>query len=180
MTTHQKQQFCNHCQELQLFTADEKQPNHVAHLLVCLFCCGIWLPVWILIAILPNARNPFHCRKCGLGEGYLSESQIALRQQHELENATRLNEQRQAKREQKAEDKQQKQQERQESWKTFVANIRSTISGVPKQIDYGIRAWVGDDNETLVTLYKGLLLGFLIILLLAMGFGLGRLILSFQ
>lgn len=30
--------------------------NHVLHLLLCLFLCGLWLPVWIFLAMEPSQR----------------------------------------------------------------------------------------------------------------------------
>jgi hypothetical protein len=31
--------------------------NHVAHLLASVFLCGLWLPVWLLIAIFGGERR---------------------------------------------------------------------------------------------------------------------------
>jgi hypothetical protein len=38
-------------------------PNHVLHLLVTLFLCGLWLPVWALIAVFGGGS--WRCTQCG-------------------------------------------------------------------------------------------------------------------
>lgn len=50
-------------------------PNHVAHLLATIFLCGLWLPVWIIIAatsqpktyhVLVDERGAVHWRGPGI------------------------------------------------------------------------------------------------------------------
>src|SRR5688500_9021650 len=52
--------FCPSCAKA---TAHHQQTcNHVLHLLVSLFMCGAWLPVWFLLAFSPG---PPTCGTCG-------------------------------------------------------------------------------------------------------------------
>jgi hypothetical protein len=38
----------------------------VIHLLLSLFCCGLWLPIWILHTLFNSASSePFLCSQCG-------------------------------------------------------------------------------------------------------------------
>lgn len=53
---------CPQCQQQRLFTRNGV--NHVVHLLVTLFLCGLWLPVWIIIAA-SQSSNPYFCSSCG-------------------------------------------------------------------------------------------------------------------
>jgi hypothetical protein len=42
-----------------------RQPtNHVLHLLITLFFCGAWLPVWIWVAFF-GSLSPYFCNACG-------------------------------------------------------------------------------------------------------------------
>jgi hypothetical protein len=43
---------------------NQPAPNHVVHALVSIFLIGLWIPVWILIAI-GSGKDPATCVKCG-------------------------------------------------------------------------------------------------------------------
>jgi len=43
----------------------KKTPNHVLHLLLTLFTAGLWLVVWILIALSASGAGEAKCGKCG-------------------------------------------------------------------------------------------------------------------
>ncbi|MBC7901508.1 MAG: hypothetical protein H7070_15800 [Saprospiraceae bacterium] len=53
--------FCPQCAQMKLF----QQPtmNHTPHILASVFLCGVWLPFWILMAMMDNA--PWRCSFCG-------------------------------------------------------------------------------------------------------------------
>lgn len=53
--------FCPRCDAHRLFRAEA--PNHVLHLLLTLFLCGAWLPVWILLGLM-HGRS-WQCTFCG-------------------------------------------------------------------------------------------------------------------
>jgi hypothetical protein len=41
--------YCSYCDAM--VTATQRQPNHILHLLLAVFTLGLWLPVWLFIAI---------------------------------------------------------------------------------------------------------------------------------
>lgn len=58
------QHFCHTCQRPTLHTARLETPNHVLHLLISVFTCGLWLPVW-LVLIVATKSAPWRCSQCG-------------------------------------------------------------------------------------------------------------------
>jgi hypothetical protein len=64
MGIEQKSGFCRQCNQSRLFT--RQGVNHILHLLLFLFLCGLWLPIWIVIAI-DHGSKPYFCATCGLG-----------------------------------------------------------------------------------------------------------------
>lgn len=77
MATHQASFFCPHCQTRRLFTAHTM--NHVPHILASVFLCGLWLPVWILMAMTDNPN--YHCSQCGFSDAIRYLNNPNLRQQ---------------------------------------------------------------------------------------------------
>jgi hypothetical protein len=67
MPSHQEQAglFCLRCQQHRLFVRTVTSPNHIAHLLASVFLCGLWLPVWFLIAALGDKTSEWCCTQCG-------------------------------------------------------------------------------------------------------------------
>jgi len=59
----QLQLHCANCNALMPHT--KKTPNHVLHLLLTLFTAGLWLVVWILIALSASGAGEARCGKCG-------------------------------------------------------------------------------------------------------------------
>ncbi|HVA50155.1 MAG TPA: hypothetical protein VNH11_27565 [Pirellulales bacterium] len=60
--------FCQHCQRDTLHEQQTEELSHILHLLISLFLCGLWLPIWILMALGQsnrNARAPWVCQACG-------------------------------------------------------------------------------------------------------------------
>jgi len=58
----QEQIFCPTCNQQRLFCKDGT--NHLVHAIVSLFLCGLWIPVWIIAAML-NSGKPYRCQQCG-------------------------------------------------------------------------------------------------------------------
>ena len=59
---------CEHCQRLTLHQRSVDVPNHILHLLLSLFLCCLWLPVWLFVAIVTvfsNEQIQFRCTHCG-------------------------------------------------------------------------------------------------------------------
>lgn len=83
MAVQQAQFFCPQCRCLKLFTRHEM--NHTPHILASVFLCGLWLPVW---AIMAATYNPlYRCAVCGFGDRnkYLQNPNL---RQSEREQAT--------------------------------------------------------------------------------------------
>lgn len=38
--------------------------NHIVHVLLTLFLCGFWLPIWIIAAVAAHS-SPSICNNCG-------------------------------------------------------------------------------------------------------------------
>lgn len=62
MATEQARFYCLDCKQPRLFT--RQGTNHIIHLLLTLFLCGLWLPIWLLISI-SDQRNAYYCSQCG-------------------------------------------------------------------------------------------------------------------
>lgn len=68
MALEQRQYFCQECQRNTLHTRTMRDPSTLAHLVITLFLCGLWLPVWLLSSLSISASNasiPFRCNTCG-------------------------------------------------------------------------------------------------------------------
>lgn len=62
MSVKQRSYFCPNCQQQRLFT-QQQGVNHILHLLIMLFSCGLWAFVWGILILSNNPR--FHCSQCG-------------------------------------------------------------------------------------------------------------------
>lgn len=66
MSTYQQQwgAYCRHCGKYTMHVRTVHQANHVLHALLTLFLCGLWLPVWIVAALLAPS-DYWRCSQCG-------------------------------------------------------------------------------------------------------------------
>lgn len=62
MPIQQASFLCPQCRQMRLFT--RQGASHLVHALICLFLCGLWIPVWIIIAI-DEGNRPYFCSQCG-------------------------------------------------------------------------------------------------------------------
>ena len=53
--------YCPHCNQQRLFQSTPM--NHTAHILAAVFLCGLWLPIWAIIAI--GHQDTWRCAFCG-------------------------------------------------------------------------------------------------------------------
>jgi hypothetical protein len=53
--------FCPRCQQFRLFQS--KPMNHTPHILASIFLCGLYLPVWIILALIDQPA--WVCAFCG-------------------------------------------------------------------------------------------------------------------
>jgi hypothetical protein len=70
--------YCQQCQQMKLF----QQPamSHTPHILASVFLCGLWLPIWIIMAITYNP--PWRCSFCGFTDSMTYLMNPDLRQIH--------------------------------------------------------------------------------------------------
>lgn len=69
---------CNRCGKQTLHQRSVNEVNHILHLLLSLFCCGWWIPIWILLIILNGfEHSAFLCTICGQTAGQLTAEQVA-------------------------------------------------------------------------------------------------------
>ncbi|MEQ1642153.1 MAG: hypothetical protein ABL959_01760 [Pyrinomonadaceae bacterium] len=85
MAIQQSSFYCPVCQQQRLFTRQESV-NHILHLLVTLFSCGLWAFVWIILTLSHNPR--FHCSQCGHSDAYKYLANPNLRSQEAQHNAS--------------------------------------------------------------------------------------------
>jgi len=142
----QTQWGCNRCGKPTLHSRKVEPLNHVLHLLLTIFCCGWWLPIWILLILVHNPRrDPWRCSVCGQQAGVLTpEQQRSLVIQKAQERAVKA-EQRQATKEVRS-------QQRRELFAAMASQARSAfqqIKRVPGQIDVGLRLMAGEGNTIL-------------------------------
>ena len=74
------QEYCTCCGKNTLHEMDPPQVNHILHLIVSLFCCGCWLPVWLLLAITEPTRW-YRCTVCGQIMGKPSPQELQMSEQ---------------------------------------------------------------------------------------------------
>ncbi len=60
MGYEQSSRFCHRCNTQVL--AQRERPNHVLHLLITCFLCGLWIPLWVYAAV---RDRPWLCQLCG-------------------------------------------------------------------------------------------------------------------
>ena len=61
MPSEESSAYCPECRRNVMIR--RQTPNHLIHALVTLFLRGLWLPVWLVIALLGNST--WRCTRCG-------------------------------------------------------------------------------------------------------------------
>jgi hypothetical protein len=61
MASEESGGFCEQCNQPRLFRREV--PNHILHILIAIFTGGLWVPIWILMAVFSSA--PRRCTTCG-------------------------------------------------------------------------------------------------------------------
>ena len=79
---------CKKCNKLTLHEQDPDPVNHVLHLLVTVLLLGLWLPVWLLIAITGPVRY-MRCLACGYSAGEDMEETYREYEKSQREEAAR-------------------------------------------------------------------------------------------
>jgi hypothetical protein len=73
MSLEQTQKYCQHCQSQQLHA--RPGTSHLLHLVISLFLCGLWIPIWILSSMQIGG---WRCQKCGTKAGQGAMGILAL------------------------------------------------------------------------------------------------------
>lgn len=91
MAIKQASFHCPQCHQMKLFQAHSM--NHVPHILASVFLCGLWLPVWALLA-MGDSPN-WHCSFCGFTDQskYLVDPNLRQRQAVEAAHNAQIREQ---------------------------------------------------------------------------------------
>jgi hypothetical protein len=56
---------CKQCGKATWHSQTVTPINHVLHLLISVLLCGLWLPVWIIFALLGPDKSRWRCNECG-------------------------------------------------------------------------------------------------------------------
>src|SRR5215813_4533871 len=72
--------FCSHCNQQRLFQSTPM--NHTPHILAAVFLCGLWLPIWILLAIFH--QDVWRCAFCGYCDAVKYLANPGLREHEQL------------------------------------------------------------------------------------------------
>jgi hypothetical protein len=73
MALEQTQKYCQRCQSNELHA--RPATNHLLHLIITVFLCGFWLPIWILSSLKIGG---WRCQKCGTSPSQTAQSILAL------------------------------------------------------------------------------------------------------
>lgn len=73
MATEQIMKHCRHCDDNIIHL--QQKPSHVLHLLLTIFTVGIWLPIWILVAI---DKSGHQCTRCATKTSTVRAKPIAI------------------------------------------------------------------------------------------------------
>lgn len=64
-SVEQTQRHCGACGCLTRHERMRTEINHILHLLITLFCCGVWLPVWLCLIVFGGRAGSWRCVFCG-------------------------------------------------------------------------------------------------------------------
>lgn len=86
----QDQAYCHRCGTMRLHTRVTRDVPHILHLLLTIFLCGFWFPIWILDIItnsFEQSSEPYRCTNCGRAENEPTQAQ-KVKIAHDAERAS--------------------------------------------------------------------------------------------
>lgn len=94
MRHEQTQIRCARCGDYTLHVRDVETVPHLIHAAITLFLFGLWLPVWVIHAmIVASKESQFRCSRCGQAQGELTPEELAIcDEQRRAEEAIRRQE----------------------------------------------------------------------------------------
>ena len=81
MTTINTMTHCYKCQKKTLHI--EQKINNILHLLLSVITAGVWIIVWVLLAIFHNKKT--QCTVCGHNKGLINDTLTAIKNSDENE-----------------------------------------------------------------------------------------------
>ena len=92
MGRQQRQSYCNRCERPTLHVRETYDVPHLIHLIITIFLCGLWLPIWILHTLSNSLGSTasFLCGDCGQKTGQRTGEQKAAAWQQRGETATKV------------------------------------------------------------------------------------------
>ncbi len=154
----QIQWHCNRCGRPTIHTRVVSEVPHVLYLLLSLFLCGLFVPVWIVHAIVHSfaGAGPFLCTQCGQAAGTLTPEQMRAQAERRREaHLKELQTKKKALRECQINDKlesitqQSRRKARAEALVSMGKKIVHDAARLPSQIDRLLRATAGEGNDIL-------------------------------
>jgi hypothetical protein len=73
MGMEQTQKYCKRCQDHELHA--RPATSHLIHLIITVFLCGFWIPIWILASLKIGG---WRCQRCGTVPNQAAQSILAL------------------------------------------------------------------------------------------------------
>lgn len=61
MSLKTKGGYCNYCEKNTM--SQSEKPNHILHIILTLLTGGLWIIVWIILAMM--AAGNYKCTQCG-------------------------------------------------------------------------------------------------------------------
>lgn len=167
MPQTQHQAFCHRCNKLTLHTREIERPNHGLHWVIILFCCGLWIPFYVLLLLFPTV-HPWMCAVCG--ERF--NAKVARRVQLNRIEAAQDQQRAQAKAQRQAASKAEspkseaKAHERREAMQRAAETTKSSAAAMSASIIGQLKAtvmqanrpieWMAGDDVFLMRIYQGL------------------------
>jgi hypothetical protein len=156
-----EQNYCRNCDKETLHTRERAEINHVLHALLSVLCCGVWLWVWLILA-LTRKTYPWICSVCGNQLGVYSEREYIedserkaeAKEQKRIRKGERREskEQRRAEREADRNDPERmaaakaRAEKRKQAMSSAKDSIVAQITNALKQADAGLKLLAGDDD----------------------------------
>lgn len=140
----QTQFFCHRCQRHTVHQRTSTETNHILHLLLTIFCCGVWLPIWMLIIVVSwLEKTYFICAQCGQAAGDLTYEQRAdISQQKKI-------------------DRQQAYKRQVEAYANLGAHLKSGVvvaieelKKLPRRTDRVLLTIAGEKNDILLWFFR--------------------------
>lgn len=155
MAGQQAQFLCNRCGVPTLHSREEVKFGHILHLLLFLFCCGLWLPIWFLAALFHDEHpEPFRCTRCGqiAGTETLQQQAVRVEAKGQAKHTAMIDAAVRQERKRRAQEPIRRLQA--EKWRATKAKIRAFIRRAPSRTDTMLKMAAGTENDILLWFFR--------------------------